>query len=41
MERQNSEPRKIARQTELLLRHFGIPVIENFVEPASQWEVNK
>lgn len=38
MERQDSEPRKIARQTELLLRHFGIPVIENFVEPTSQWE---
>lgn len=38
MERQNSAPRKIARQTELLLRHFGIPVIEGFVEPESTWE---
>lgn len=38
MERQNSAPRKIARQTELLLRHFGIPVIEGFVEPESNWE---
>lgn len=34
MERQDSTPRKIAKQTELLLRHFGIPVIEDFVEPA-------
>ncbi|MDE7193251.1 MAG: Rha family transcriptional regulator [Oscillospiraceae bacterium] len=34
MERQESAPRKIAKQTELLLRHFGIPVIEDFVEPA-------
>ena len=32
MERQNSHPRKIAKQTELLLTHFGIPVIEDFVE---------
>ncbi len=32
MERQDSAPRKIAKQTELLLRHFGIPVIEDFVE---------
>lgn len=38
MERQNSEPIKIARQTELLLRHFGIPVIEDFVEAPSPWE---
>lgn len=38
MERQNSEPIKIARQTELLLRHFGIPVIEDFVEKPSPWE---
>ncbi len=38
MERQNSAPRKIARQTELLLRHFGIPVIEEFVEAESAWE---
>lgn len=38
MERQNSAPRKIARQTELLLRHFGIPVIEGFVETESAWE---
>ena len=37
MERQNSHPRKVAKQTELLLTHFGIPVIENFVE-ASPWE---
>ncbi len=32
MERQNSPSVKIARQTEMLLKHFGIPVIENFVE---------
>lgn len=38
MERQNSAPIKVARQTELLLRHFGIPVIEDFVETPSQWE---
>lgn len=38
MERQNSEPIKIARQTELLLKHFGIPVIEDFVETPSPWE---
>lgn len=37
MERQDSAPRKIAKQTELLLRHFGIPVVEDFVEPAL-WE---
>ncbi len=37
MERQDSHPRKIAEQTELLLTHFGIPVIEDFVEPAP-WE---
>lgn len=37
MERQESHPRKIAKQTELLLTHFGIPVIEDFVEPAP-WE---
>ena len=37
MERQDSAPRKIAKQTELLLRHFGIPVIEDFVELAP-WE---
>lgn len=37
MERQESHPRKIAKQTELLLVHFGIPVIEDFVEPAP-WE---
>ncbi len=37
MERQDSTPRKIAKQTELLLRHFGIPVIEDFVEPVP-WE---
>jgi Rha family phage regulatory protein len=37
MERQNSHPRKVAKQTELLLTHFGIPVIENFVE-TSPWE---
>lgn len=37
MERQESHPRKIAKQTELLLMHFGIPVIEDFVEPAP-WE---
>lgn len=32
MERQNSAAVKIARQTELLLKHFGLPVIEGFVE---------
>ena len=37
MERQNSHPRKVAKQTELLLTHFGIPVIEDFVE-TSPWE---
>lgn len=37
MERQNSHPRKVAKQTELLLTHFGIPVIENFVE-TTPWE---
>ncbi len=37
MERQKSHPRKIAKQTELLLMHFGILVIEDFVEPAP-WE---
>lgn len=37
MERQDSKPKKIAYQTELLLKHFGIPVIENFVEP-TPWE---
>ncbi len=37
MERQDSAPRKIARQTELLLQHFGIPVIDDFVEP-TPWE---
>lgn len=37
MERQNSHPRKVAKQTELLLTHFGIPVIEDFVE-AAPWE---
>ena len=40
MERQNSHPRKIAKQTELLLTHFGIPVIEDFVETAP-WEQMK
>lgn len=38
MEHQNSEPIKVARQTELLLRHFGIPVIDDFVEKPSPWE---
>lgn len=38
MERQNSAPIKIARQAELLLRHFGIPVIEDFTETPSPWE---
>lgn len=38
MERQNSTAVKIARQTELLLRHFGLPVIEGFVESESAWE---
>lgn len=38
MERQNSAPIKVAQQTELLLRHFGIPVIEDFTETPSQWE---
>lgn len=37
MERQNSHPRKVAKQTELLLTHFGIPVIEDFVE-TTPWE---
>lgn len=37
MERQDSAPQKIAKQTELLLRHFGIPVIEDFVE-STPWE---
>ncbi len=37
MERQDSSPRLIARQTEMLLKHFGIPVIEDFVESAP-WE---
>ncbi len=37
MERQDSAPRKIARQTELLLQHFSIPVIDDFVEP-TPWE---
>lgn len=32
MERQSSPAVKIAKQTEILLKHFGIPVIENFVE---------
>lgn len=40
MERQNSHPRKIAKQAELLLTHFGIPVIEDFVE-AAPWEQMK
>ena len=40
MERQNSHPRKIAKQTELLLTHFGIPVIEDFVE-TTPWEQMK
>ncbi len=38
MERQNSAPRNIARQTDVTLKHFGIPVIERFVEPESIWE---
>lgn len=32
MERQKSTPVKIASQTEVILKHFGIPVIEDFVE---------
>ena len=32
MERQNSPAVKVAKQTELLLKHFGIPVIPDFVE---------
>lgn len=32
MERQNSPAVKVAKQTELLLKHFGIPVIDDFVE---------
>lgn len=32
MERQNSPAIKVAMQTELLLKHFGIPVIADFVE---------
>lgn len=37
MEKQRSNPRKIAGQTELILRHYGIPVVKDFVEPGS-WE---
>ncbi len=37
MERQNSTAVKVAQQTELLLKHFGIPVIDNFVE-VNKWE---
>lgn len=37
MERQNSPLVKVAQQTELLLKHFGIPVINDFVE-ISKWE---
>ena len=37
MERQSSPAVKVAQQTELLLKHFGIPVIDNFVE-VSKWE---
>ena len=40
MERQNSHPRKVAKQTEILLTHFGIPVIEDFVE-TTPWEQMK
>ena len=32
MEHQNSPAVKVAMQTEMLLKHFGIPVIEDFVE---------
>lgn len=32
MERQKSPAVKVAKQTELLLKHFGIPVIADFVE---------
>lgn len=32
MERQDSPPIKVAKQTEIILKHFGIPVIEDFVE---------
>ena len=37
MERQNSTAVKVAHQTELLLKHFGIPVIDDFVE-VNKWE---
>lgn len=37
MERQNSPSVKVANQTELLLKHFGIPVINDFVE-VNKWE---
>lgn len=37
MERQNSPSVKVAQQTELLLKHFGIPVINDFVE-VNKWE---
>ncbi len=37
MERQSSPAVKVAQQTELLLKHFGIPVIDNFVE-VNKWE---
>ena len=37
MERQSSPAVKVAQQTELLLKHFGIPVIADFVE-VNKWE---
>lgn len=37
MERQNSTAVKVAQQTELLLKHFGIPVIADFIE-VNKWE---
>lgn len=40
MERQESHPRDIARQTEIMLRHFGIPVIENFVKSEPWKQLN-
>ncbi len=37
MEKQESAPTEIAAQTELFLRHFGLPVINGFVK-TSPWE---
>lgn len=38
MEENKRNPYEVARQTELLLKHFGIPVIDDFVETPSPWE---